>query len=42
MPPVRLVHRACGHLAAPRLTCAHCAAPVTWRAMTAELEPEAW
>ncbi|MDD7941815.1 helix-turn-helix domain-containing protein [Actinomycetospora lutea] len=42
VPPVRLVHRTCGHEAAPRLTCAHCAEPVSWREMTAEFEPEAW
>jgi len=42
VPPVRLVHRACGHAAEPRLTCAHCAEPVGWRDVTAEFEPDAW
>ncbi|GLZ49411.1 transcriptional regulator [Actinomycetospora sp. NBRC 106375] len=42
VPPVRLVHRGCGHAAAPRLTCGHCAEPLTWREMSAELEPQAW
>ncbi|MHC1562417.1 winged helix-turn-helix transcriptional regulator [Actinomycetospora sp. C-140] len=42
VPPVRLVHRDCGHAAAPQLTCGHCAEPVTWREMRAELEPQAW
>lgn len=42
VPPVRLVHRACGHPAEARPTCAHCAEPVGRRDMTAELEPEAW
>ena len=42
VPPVRLVHRGCGHPAEPRLTCAHCAEPVAWRDMTAEVEPDAW
>ena len=41
-PPVRLVHRNCGHEAAPRVTCSHCAEPLRWREMTAELEPDAW
>ncbi|WP_308817613.1 winged helix-turn-helix transcriptional regulator [Pseudonocardia alni] len=42
VPPVRLVHRGCGHPAEPRLTCAHCGEPVAWRDMTAEVEPDAW
>ncbi|MFD7073585.1 winged helix-turn-helix transcriptional regulator [Nocardioides sp. NPDC059952] len=42
VPPVRLIHRACGHEADPRLTCTHCAEPVSWREMTAEFEPDAW
>lgn len=42
VPPVRLVHRGCGHAAEPRMTCAHCAAPLSWRDMTAEIEPDAW
>ncbi|GAA3237052.1 helix-turn-helix domain-containing protein [Pseudonocardia petroleophila] len=42
VPPVRLVHTGCGHAAQPRMTCAHCAEPVAWRAMTAEFEPDAW
>lgn len=27
-PPVRLVHRACGHVAEPALVCPHCGEPV--------------
>ena len=42
VPPVRLVHRGCGHAAEPRMTCDHCGEPVRWREMSAELEPEAW
>ena len=42
VPPVRLVHRRCGHAADPRMTCAHCTEPVSWRDMTAEFEPDAW
>ena len=42
VPPVRLIHRGCGHAAEPRMTCAHCAEPVAWRDMTAEFEPDAW
>jgi len=34
-PPVERVHRACGHVAALRLTCEHCGAPVTARDMQA-------
>jgi hypothetical protein len=42
VPPVRLVHRACGHPAAPQMTCAHCAEPLAWREMTPDFEPGAW
>ena len=41
-PPVRLVHRPCGHEAHPRMTCSHCAEPLSWREMGAEFEPDAW
>jgi len=41
-PPVRLFHRACGHAADPRMTCAHCGEPLSWREMTAEYQPGAW
>lgn len=41
-PPVRLVHRRCGHFAAPRMICTHCGEPVSWRDMSAEFEPDAW
>jgi DNA-binding HxlR family transcriptional regulator len=34
-PPVERVHRGCGHVAALRLTCEHCGAPVTARDMQA-------
>lgn len=42
VPPVRLIHRRCGHAAEPRMTCAQCAEPVSLWEMTAELEPDAW
>jgi DNA-binding HxlR family transcriptional regulator len=42
VPPVKLVHRSCGHEAAPAMTCAHCGQPLKWREMTAELLPGAW
>jgi DNA-binding HxlR family transcriptional regulator len=42
VPPVRLLHRTCGHPTTPRVTCSHCAQPVQWREMSAELEPDAW
>lgn len=42
VPPVRLVHRGCGHAAEPRMSCAHCGEPVSWREMTADFEPDAW
>ncbi|MFD1517787.1 helix-turn-helix domain-containing protein [Pseudonocardia yunnanensis] len=42
VPPVRLIHRECGHLAEARLTCAHCMKPLGWRDMVAEFEPDAW
>jgi DNA-binding HxlR family transcriptional regulator len=42
VPPVRLIHRGCGHPAEPRMTCAHCAEPLSWREMSAEFEPDAW
>lgn len=44
VPPVQLIHRNCGHPAEPRMTCAHCSEPVSWREMTeipAEFEPDA-
>jgi len=42
VPPVRLIHRACGHAADPRMNCAHCGEPLSWREMTAEYQPGAW
>ncbi|MGQ0846762.1 MAG: winged helix-turn-helix transcriptional regulator [Sporichthyaceae bacterium] len=42
VPPMRLTHRACGHLADPRMTCSHCGEPVGWRDMTAQVQPDAW
>lgn len=41
-PPVRLIHRSCGHPAETTLACAHCGGPIQWRGMTAEIEPDAW
>jgi DNA-binding HxlR family transcriptional regulator len=42
VPPVRLIHRGCGHPAEPRMACAHCGEPLSWREMSAEFEPDAW
>ncbi|GLZ55588.1 helix-turn-helix domain-containing protein [Actinomycetospora sp. NBRC 106378] len=42
VPPVRLVHRGCGHRAEPRTTCTHCGEQIAWREMTAEVAPTAW
>ena len=42
VPPMRLIHRGCGHAAEPRMTCAHCGEPLSWREMTAEFQPDAW
>ena len=42
VPPMRLIHRGCGHAAEPRMTCRHCGEPVSWREMTAEFQPDAW
>jgi DNA-binding HxlR family transcriptional regulator len=42
IPPMRLIHRKCGHAAAPRMTCGHCGQTVSWREMTAEFQPDAW
>jgi hypothetical protein len=40
---VRLIHRGCGHAVEPRMICAHCAEPVSWREMTAEFQlDDAW
>jgi DNA-binding HxlR family transcriptional regulator len=41
-PPVRLTHTACGHDAAPTMTCAYCGEPVHWRDMSADFQPGAW
>lgn len=41
-PPVRLVHKACGHPAEPELTCAHCGERVDYWALRAEHAPDAW
>ncbi len=41
-PPVRLVHKACGHVAEPELTCAHCGEPVDCHSLRAEYAPGAW
>jgi DNA-binding HxlR family transcriptional regulator len=37
--PLELVHRECGHVVMPELTCPHCARPVTARDMRAEAGP---
>lgn len=41
-PPVRLVHKACGHRSRPQMVCDHCAEPITYFDMRAEYEPDAW
>ena len=41
-PPVRLVHAACGHVAAPEMRCAHCGEPVDHGTLRAEHHPDAW
>jgi DNA-binding HxlR family transcriptional regulator len=41
-PPVRLVHKECGHEATPQLACAHCGEPVDYHSLRAEYEPDAW
>jgi len=42
IPPVRLIHRTCGHDANPHMTCASCGEELQWREMTAEMQPDAW
>jgi DNA-binding HxlR family transcriptional regulator len=42
VPPMRLIHRGCGHAAEPRMTCSHCGETLSWREMTAEYQPDAW
>jgi DNA-binding HxlR family transcriptional regulator len=42
VPPVRLVHKACGHTAAPHMVCSHCGQPVSYGDLDAEYEPGAW
>jgi DNA-binding HxlR family transcriptional regulator len=41
-PPVRLVHKACGHVASAELRCAHCGERVDYHALRAEYAPDAW
>lgn len=41
-PPVRLVHRACGHDPLATMKCAHCGEQFTRRDLMAEFEPNAW
>ena len=41
-PPVRMVHKACGHEPLPTSTCAHCGEPFGRRDLTAEFQPDAW
>lgn len=40
-PPVVLVHKACGHEAAPQFTCSHCGEPIGARDIRAEVGPGA-
>jgi DNA-binding HxlR family transcriptional regulator len=40
-PPVVLYHEPCGHLADPRLTCAHCGEPIDAREVRPEPGPGA-
>jgi DNA-binding HxlR family transcriptional regulator len=41
-PPVRLIHKACGEPAEPRLVCGHCSEPVGYYDLRAEYAPDAW
>jgi DNA-binding HxlR family transcriptional regulator len=41
-PPVRLVHKNCGHIAESEVVCAHCGEPVTYHSVRAEYAPNAW
>lgn len=41
-PPVRLVHKTCGHTASPQLACGHCGEPVDFHSLRAEYSPDAW
>lgn len=41
-PPVRLIHKACGHPAEPEMTCSHCSEPIGYFDLRAEYEPDAW
>ena len=41
-PPVRLVHKNCGHVAESEVVCAHCGEPVTYHSVRAEYAPDAW
>jgi DNA-binding HxlR family transcriptional regulator len=40
-PPVRLVHRGCGHPTQPQLACSHCSAPLGARDVRAETASQA-
>jgi len=42
VPPVRLMHKDCGHEAAPHLACSHCGEPVDYGDLRAEYAPDAW
>ncbi len=41
-PPVKLVHKQCGQLAQPRMTCTHCGEPVGYYDLRAEYAANAW
>ena len=41
-PPVTLIHKACGQIASPELTCAHCGEHVDFHSLRAEYAPDAW
>jgi DNA-binding HxlR family transcriptional regulator len=41
-PPLRLVHRQCGHDPLPANNCAHCGESFSRRDLTAEFAPDAW
>ena len=42
VPPVRLMHKACGQEAEPHLVCSHCGEPVGYGDLRAEYAPDAW
>ncbi|MGH2946095.1 MAG: winged helix-turn-helix transcriptional regulator [Solirubrobacteraceae bacterium] len=42
LPPVTLVHKACGEPAVPRMACSNCSEPIGYYDLRAEYQPDAW